>query len=121
MRMDAGAVLGWKFNHTEGIKVIDSKIVEWPANLGEAPTQQQIDAWGLEYDAAMTAAKQAEDARIARRLADLLDALPTWAQHRADITAMIDAAQAATTVADGTPFETSSAWLGPEMAARRSR
>jgi hypothetical protein len=50
MRYDAGAILGWKFHHAEGIKTVDGQIIDWPANLGTKPTKEQIDAWGVDYD-----------------------------------------------------------------------
>lgn len=98
MRRDSGLILGWKYGDAEGIVTVDGKITQWPASLGEKPTVAQIDAWGIEYDAAMLAIKQAEDARIAKRLQAILDTLPAWANVKAEIDAIITAAQDATTL-----------------------
>lgn len=99
MRQDSGTILGWKYAHAEGIRTVGGVITDWPESLGAKPTSQQIDAWGAEYDAAMAAAKQAEETRKAKRFQDILDALPTLAQHRDEINSIIDATQASTNIA----------------------
>jgi hypothetical protein len=100
MRIDSGMILGWKYNHAEGITTVDGVIRDWPSTLGEKPTEAQIDAWGVEYDAMVAAAEAAEQARIDKKLADIAGALPNWSKYRAELTALIDAAQAAANFAD---------------------
>ena len=100
MRFDSGMILGWKFNDAPGITTVDGVIRDWPAVLGEMPTEAQIDAWGVEYDAMVAAAEAAEQARINKKMADIAAALPTWDAYRAELTALIDAAQAAASWAD---------------------
>lgn len=53
MRLDAGLILGWKYGNAEGIVTVDGKVTQWPASLGDKPTQKQIDELGKEYDAYM--------------------------------------------------------------------
>ena len=56
-----GEILGWKFDHVEGITTSGAEIVEWPASLGPEPDAAQIAAWESEYDAAHLAnVKRAE-------------------------------------------------------------
>lgn len=50
--MNVGAIIGRKFNHAPGIKVVDGVIVEWPEALGSQPTDQQIAEWATAEDAA---------------------------------------------------------------------
>ena len=100
MRLDSGMILGWKFNDAPGITTVDGVIRDWPEALGEKPTEAQIDAWGAEYDAMIAAAEAAEQARIDKKLADIAAALPTRDVYRLELTALIDAAQAAANFAD---------------------
>lgn len=92
MRYDAGAILGWKYGHPEGIKTVDGQITEWPASLGDRPTSQQIDAMGVEYDAW----KAAKSQREAKRIQDVVGAMPDWATIRDEINAIRDSAKDAT-------------------------
>lgn len=48
-------VLFWKFPGA-GIVLKDERIDTWPKELGELPTQEQIDSWRAEYEAAMAPA-----------------------------------------------------------------
>lgn len=93
MRQDSGAILGWKFNHAEGIRTISGVILDWPATLGERPTSQQVDAWGIEYDTWKAAKAQRE----ARRIQEVVGAMPDWATVRDEINSIRDAARDATT------------------------
>jgi hypothetical protein len=93
MRYDVGMILDWKYNSAEGIMTKDSQITQWPEALGTKPTSQQIDAWGVEYDAWKAARAQRE----ARRIQELIDAMPDWATVRNEINAIRDAARDATT------------------------
>lgn len=79
MRIDSGMILGWKFNHAEGITTVDGHIRDWPEALGEKPTEAQIDAWGAEYDAAMAAEHAALVAELDAEEAAISDSLPDWA------------------------------------------
>lgn len=92
MRLDSGAILGWKFGHAEGIKTVDGVIAEWPDALGAKPTSQQVDSWGVEYDAW----KAARSKREARRLQEVIGAMPDWATIRDEINAIRDSAKDAT-------------------------
>jgi hypothetical protein len=92
MRQDSGAILGWKFNHAEGIRTISGVILDWPATLGERPTSQQVDAWGIEYDAW----KAAKSQREAKRIQEVVGAMPNWATIRDEINAIRDSAKDAT-------------------------
>lgn len=92
MRYDAGAILGWKYGHPEGIKTVDGQITEWPASLGDRPTSQQIDAMGVEYDAW----KAAKSQRDAKRIQEVVGAMPDWATIRDEINAIRDSAKDAT-------------------------
>jgi hypothetical protein len=92
MRYDAGAILGWKYGHPEGIKTVDGQITEWPASLGDRPTSQQIDAMGVEYDAW----KAAKSQREAKRIQEVVGAMPDWATIRDEINAIRDSAKDAT-------------------------
>jgi hypothetical protein len=92
MRYDVGMILDWKYNSAEGIMTKDSQITQWPEALGTKPTSQQIDAWGVEYDAWKAARAQRE----ARRIQELIDAMPDWATVRNEINAIRDSAKDAT-------------------------
>lgn len=46
-----GEVLGWKFDHVQGISTKNGVLVAWPESLGERPTDEQISAWTAEYEA----------------------------------------------------------------------
>jgi hypothetical protein len=80
MRLDAGAILSWKYKNAEGISTVDGKITAWPDSLGTKPTNQQINAMGVEYDAYVLAQKNAEAAKAAAKAQALVDGLPTWAK-----------------------------------------
>ena len=43
-------VIGWKFNHQSGMSTKGGKITKFP---GGVPSQEDQDAWTVEYDAAM--------------------------------------------------------------------
>lgn len=93
MRYDAGAILGWKYGHPEGIVTVNGQITQWPDALGTKPTSQQIDAMGLEYDAW----KAAKGQREAKRIQEVIAAMPDWATVRDEINVIRDAARDATT------------------------
>lgn len=50
-----GQILGWKFNHAEGIETAGDEIMAWPDSLGSIPTKDQIAHWGVEYSLNQTA------------------------------------------------------------------
>ncbi len=64
--MSLGEVLGWKFNYAPGIRTRDNELVSWPASLGPAPTQSDIDTWTAEFGAVVDDLKA--DAELARRI-----------------------------------------------------
>ena len=41
-----GAVIGWKFNHQEGMSTIDGVITDFPGGI---PSQADQDKWTAEY------------------------------------------------------------------------
>ena len=41
-----GTVIGWKFNHQEGMSTIDGVITEFPGGI---PSQSDQDTWTAEY------------------------------------------------------------------------
>lgn len=92
MRYDVGMILDWKYNSAEGIMTKDSQITQWPEALGTKPTSQQIDTWGVEYDAWKAARAQRE----AKRIQEVVDAMPDWATVRGEINAIRDSAKDAT-------------------------
>ena len=57
-----GQILGWKFNHAEGIRTREGVIVEWPAGLGgtNMPDANDIATWQAEYDVVATDVKRDE-------------------------------------------------------------
>tara|TARA_R110002153_G_scaffold162916_1_gene315473 strand:+ start:509 stop:799 length:291 start_codon:yes stop_codon:yes gene_type:complete len=44
--MNIADVIGWKFNHQEGMTTKDNKITEFPDGI---PTQAEQDSWTSEY------------------------------------------------------------------------
>lgn len=50
-----GTILGWKFDHAEGIKTVDDVLVDWPAVLGARPTDHDLTRWRIEYDETLAA------------------------------------------------------------------
>lgn len=88
MRLDSGMILGWKFNDAQGITTVDGVIRDWPESLGDRPTEEQIDAWGAEFDTAVASEKAAKIAELDAEEADITAAFPTWEQ----IETAIDAA-----------------------------
>lgn len=69
-----GEVLGWKFDHAEGIVTRDGVITEWPAGLngGVTPSDADIVTWTAEYEAArpdMEAQRAVDDLRAAKAVA----------------------------------------------------
>ena len=86
-----GAVLGWKFDHAEGIETRENddtgaiEITGWPKSLGARPTAVQLDTWFDEWQAA------GEDRRRAS-IEERLEALEKAAIKKSVVTrAEIDA------------------------------
>ena len=81
-----GAVLGWKFNHTSGIETRDGVITAWPESLGAVPTQEQILAWTVEYEARAQVPNTVTplQARRALRGAGLLSTVNAWVASQPD-------------------------------------
>lgn len=78
-----GAILGVKYAHAQGICTVGDDITAWPDGIGPVPTQEQIEAWRKEYDAAeskrewnaaILAALEAIDAKSIRALRECDDA-----------------------------------------------
>lgn len=51
-------VIGWKFNHQDGMKTVDGVITEFPGGI---PTQAEQDAWTAEYLARDTAEERIDE------------------------------------------------------------
>lgn len=69
-----GTVLGWKFNHHEGITTENNVLVEWPDALGPKPTQAQLDDWTTEYENYLSGLAAAEQAKKQA----IVDNFPSW-------------------------------------------
>jgi formylmethanofuran:tetrahydromethanopterin formyltransferase len=41
-----GAVIGWKFNHQDGMNTVDGVITEFPGGI---PSQADQDVWTVQY------------------------------------------------------------------------
>lgn len=80
MRLDSGMILGWKFNNAPGITTVDGVIRDWPAALGEKPTEAEIDAWGIEYDNMLATTLSAAQLELDNEEAEILTAFPSWEQ-----------------------------------------
>lgn len=44
-----GGILGWKHNHTPGIRTSDGCLTDWPVSLGPWPTDEQLQGWVDEW------------------------------------------------------------------------
>ena len=92
--MNIGEVIGWKFNHQEGMTTKDGKITAFPGGI---PSKVDQSAWSMEYQAYLASVAYV-GGRIAdyKPLAEQLDMLywdkvngtDTWKFH-------IDAVKAA--------------------------
>ena len=47
MRLDIGQMLGWKFNHQEGMVTTDGVIIKFPGGI---PSSVDVDKWFVEFD-----------------------------------------------------------------------
>ena len=50
-------VIGWKFNHQEGMTTVDNVITEFPGGI---PSQEEQDTWVVEYEAHLKAIEYME-------------------------------------------------------------
>ncbi len=85
-----GEVLGWKFNHEQGIRTRENVITGWPEALGALPTQAQINQWTAEFLAAkpdLDAARDVDNLKALKALVIWLAPLvgKTPAQARDEI------------------------------------
>ena len=72
-----GAVIGWKFNHQEGMSTVNGVLTEFP---GTMPTEAELATYTAEYEvykAATDAIATLEAAITPRRIRDAF-ADPTW-------------------------------------------
>ena len=53
-----GAVIGWKFNHQEGMTTRDGVITEFPNGI---PSQADQDKWTKEYEEHLASTKYKQD------------------------------------------------------------
>ncbi len=67
---DIGKVIGWKFNHQQGMSTKAGAITDFP---GGVPTQAEQDLWTAEYEAYLPT-KVWEEAMAGT------DAIPRWAE-----------------------------------------
>jgi len=51
-------VIGWKFNHQEGMVTVDNVITEFPGGI---PSQEEQDTWVVEYETHMASIKYKSD------------------------------------------------------------
>ena len=58
MRLDIGQMLGWKFNHQEGMVTTDGVIIKFPGGI---PSSVDVDKWFVEYDSHMDTTKYKRD------------------------------------------------------------
>ena len=57
-----GAVIGWKFNHQEGMSTRNGVITKFPDGI---PSQEDQDAWTEEYDLMIEATQYQRDRKLA--------------------------------------------------------
>ncbi len=55
---DIANVIGWKFNHQEGMVTADNVITEFPGGI---PSQEEQDTWVAEYETHMASIKYKSD------------------------------------------------------------
>ena len=67
---DIGEVIGWKFNHQQGMSTREGVITAFPGGI---PTQAAQDLWTAEYEAYLPT-KEWEKAMAGT------DAIPRWAE-----------------------------------------
>ena len=51
-------VIGWKFNHQEGMSTLNNVITEFPGGI---PSQEEQDTWVVEYETHMASIKYKSD------------------------------------------------------------
>ena len=81
--MNIGEVIGWKFNHQEGMSTRDGVITEFPGGI---PSKVDQSAWTAEYEAhvqanAYKSKRQAEYAKLNQfemQFDDQRDSTTTW-------------------------------------------
>lgn len=81
-----GGILGWKHNHTPGIRTSDGGLTDWPASLGPWPTDEQLQAWIEEWQA-LPETNSEKNPRMAREAE--IDACTTLAQLKAVLKARL--------------------------------
>ena len=74
---DIGEVIGWKFNHQQGMSTREGVITAFPGGI---PTQAEQDLWTAEYEAYLPTKAWKESMAgtdaIPRWADDIFDALP---------------------------------------------
>ena len=68
--MNIAEVIGWKFNHQEGMSTRDGVITAFPGGI---PSQADQDLWTAEYEAYLPT-------KVWERAMAGTDALPRWAE-----------------------------------------
>jgi len=78
------SVIGWKFNHQEGMATADNIITEFPGGI---PSQEDQDTWVAEYETHMASIKYKSDReneyptladQLDMQYHDLVDGTTTW-------------------------------------------
>jgi len=85
--VNIGTVIGWKFNHQEGMSTVDNVITKFPGGI---PTQEDQDTWIAEYETYLASVKYKEDRKkeyfpiedqLDMQYHDLIDETTTWKDH----------------------------------------
>ena len=82
-------VIGWKFNHQEGMAVFDGVITEFPNGI---PSQADQDKWTKEYEEHLASTKYQRDRKpLYGTWEEQLDMMyhGTWKNHVAKVKADI--------------------------------
>jgi len=75
-------VIGWKFNHQQGMSTVNGIITEFPGGI---PSQSDQDTWTAEYEAHLAATQYQRDRvypdigdQLDMQYHDLVDGTTTW-------------------------------------------
>jgi hypothetical protein len=75
-------VIGWKFNHQQGMSTVDGVITEFPGGI---PSQSDQDTWTAEYEEHVAATDYQRDRvypeigdQLDMQYHDLVDGTTTW-------------------------------------------
>jgi len=77
----------WKTNNAPGVTIVGGEIKEWPENLGEKPTEEQVLTWIAKYEAHIAIEKSAQEILAQEKQQVLTSNLPDWVKVKAAIDA----------------------------------